>query len=690
VPEQPLILVVDDNATTLELVKGILNRTGYRADTAASGREALACLEARPYEVVLTDMMMPEMGGMELLQRVRLLHPDTLVIVLTGYACFQDAVAAVRLGAFDYLIKPVQGEILRHAVVRALDYRRLSRSQRDLEMVFQGAEALGWDTILEQALASPESEALRALRERLRHQEDAQEAGRLLLEAAPDLVAASSSSVFLFDASRGQFSALAVFGPHADVRRGAISKDSQGIMGYVAAHRRPLLVADLARDPRLPRSPRISSYRTGSCMSIPLNGYKFWGVINFADRRDGQPFSPRDLFLGWLLSRMLVEALESREPQEDWAPLPFRAPWVHEDIPLGLALLDQDLKVLRCNPALQRLVPLQGEGLKGQEIFPRLEFSAEDRESLAAAFRDILAHGELREFPALKTVSKDGPPRFFRVKMLPWPGERGNPQGLLLVEEVTELEQLKQRLHLYEHLAIMGKLTLCVAHELNNPLDGIRQYLSLALRKKADPGEVERYLAEAQKGLQKMALSLKSLMFSVNPYQAPPRGTDNLANLLQDALKIMMFQANDQRVQVSLHTPPEFQKLRAAPDLYYVFINLIKNALQAMPRGGRLRVEGSLGRDGVEITFQDTGPGISTADLPQVFQPFYSTKEGAQGLGLGLPICQRLLERCGGLLTVASQPGQGTKVSVILPQGLKRGRERDREADHVGQRPADH
>ena len=93
----------------------------------------------------------------------------------------------------------------------------------------------------------------------------------------------------------------------------------------------------------------------------------------------------------------------------------------------------------------------------------------------------------------------------------------------MLVEDVSELEQLKQRLQLYEHLAVMGRLTLCVAHELNNPLDGIRRYLSLALVKKENPQEVERFLTEAQKGLQKMASSLQSLMFSANPLKAPPR-----------------------------------------------------------------------------------------------------------------------------------------------------------------------
>jgi signal transduction histidine kinase len=257
--------------------------------------------------------------------------------------------------------------------------------------------------------------------------------------------------------------------------------------------------------------------------------------------------------------------------------------------------------------------------------------------------------------------------RYLGVRMVPLPAEREAARGLLLVDDVTELETLKQRLHLYEHLAIMGKLTLCVAHELNNPLDGIRRYLSLALMKKDDPKEVERYLAEVQKGLQKMSMSIKSLMFSANPYKAPPRASDNLCSLLQDAIKIMMFQASDQRVQVGFHPPAEFNNLMVEADLYYVFINLIKNALQAMPHGGALKVDGFLHNHQIEIAFEDTGAGLSSEELDKIFQPFYSSKQGIQGLGLGLPICQKILDRYGGRLVVESHPGRGTKMRVILP-----------------------
>jgi PAS domain S-box-containing protein len=664
--EQPLILAVDDDPAILALVKDILSASGYLVDTAATGREALSRLEARPYDLVLTDMLMPEMGGMELVQYLRLNHPDTLVIVFTGFASYQDAVAAVKLGAFDYLTKPLQPEILRHAIERALEHQRLSRSHRDLELVFQGAEALGWQA-LELVLSAPEAEVMRGLREKVLAQEDLKEVGQLILEAAKDLTQATRSSIFLFDAAKGQFTGLAALGPGAQARAKAVKSATEGIMGYVATHRRPLLVADLTRESRLPILGWHSSYDTQGLMIIPLTGYKFWGLINLTDRQDKQPFGSRELFLGWLLGRVLVETLEGREALVDSAPPPFQATWVSEQVPVGLALLDGNLKIVHYNSALERLTYLKGKDLTGQELFSHLGLTPQDQEKLEKAFRQVLADQEPQEFSPLKTVPQEKTVRFLGVKMVPWTTGRQARRALLLVEDVSEVERFKQRLNLYEHLAIMGKLALCVAHELNNPLDGIRRYLSLALMRKEDHQEVERYLTEAQKGLQKMSLSIKSLMFSANPFKAPPRVTDSLHNLLQDAIRIMMFQASDQRVQVAFHPASEFQTITTEADLYYVFINIIKNALQAMPQGGGLTVNGYLHKDEVEIIFEDTGKGLSPQELDQIFEPFYSTKPGAKGMGLGLSICQKILDRYGGRLAVASQEGEGTKVSVILP-----------------------
>jgi PAS domain S-box-containing protein len=662
--KKPIILVVDDEPAILGLVKDILRPAGYVVNTAANGKEALGALQKHPYDLVITDMIMPQMGGMELVQYLRLHHPDTLVIVFTGFASYQDAVDAVKLGAFDYLPKPLQPEILRHAIERALEYQRLCRSQRELETVFQGAEALGWQA-LELVSNTPEAVILGDLREQAWQQDDLKVVGQTFLQAAQTLLQVTNCSIFLYDAVKSQFTGLAALGPNAEVKTDVFMA-GEGVMGYVTTHQRPLLVSDLSRDSQFSLMPRRSTYQTNSFMIIPLTGYKFWGVINLADREDKQPFGPRDLFLGWLMGRLLVEILEAREAPEE-ASIPSLTTWITKEIPVGMAVLDQNLRLVQSNPALERLARLAKRDLVGNNLISYLGLAPTDRNNLEQAFHQVLISQEPQEFASLKSTAKDKSVRYLGIKILPVPDDRNTSRGLLLLEDVTEAEQLKQRLQLYEHLAIMGKLTLCVAHELNNPLDGIRRYLSLAVLKKDDAPSVERYLTEAQKGLQKMSMSIKSLMFSANPLKSPPRASDTLLNLLQDAIKIMMFQASDQRVQIEFNPPPEFEQIVSESDVYYVFINIIKNALQAMPYGGRLEVNGILQDLQMEISFEDSGPGLSPQEMDRIFQPFYSTKDGTQGLGLGLPICQKILERYDGRLEVESQKGRGTKVRLLLP-----------------------
>ena len=528
--------MVDDDPGILDLVRELLS-SAYEVDTATNGRQALEHLQGCPYDLVLTDMVMPDMGGMELVKHLRIHYPEVPVLVFTGYANFQDAVQAVKLGAFDYLTKPIQTEILHHAIRRALEFRRLTRQQKDLEVVFQGAEALGWQAL---DLISDTREA--AILERLGKTGETaptlEEAAYGFLAGAEELVGATRTSIFLYDAVGGQLQGLAARGPHAQERLAATVPMAESLMGYVASQRRPLLVSDLEVDQRLALWTRQFPYLSNSFMIIPLMGTKFWGVLNLTDRADGSPFTPRDLFLGWLLGRLLVEVLEARESEAGTETGASMGTLWPDYLPLGLALVNRELKILQANPALEKLAGGPDQ-VEGQELARLFRLSAADEDLLRGAYERLLSLGEAQDLGPVKCSLEGGCSRFLSFRLLPslQPPEAG--QGLVLVEDVSELEQLKQRLHLYEHLAIMGKLSLCVAHELNNPLDGVRRYLNLAQQKKDNPQEVERYLQEAQKGLHKMSMTIRSLMSSANPIKAP-RSSENLLGLLQDAVKIMM------------------------------------------------------------------------------------------------------------------------------------------------------
>ncbi|MFW6126726.1 MAG: response regulator [Thermodesulfobacteriota bacterium] len=662
--ETPLILVVDDDPGILELVRDILS-SSYQVVTANSVKEAQEYLRDQSCDLVLTDMVMPGEGGLELLKYLSLHHADIPVIVFTGYANFQDAVNAVKLGAFDYLTKPIQIEILQHAIARALEFRRLQSQQKDLEAVFRGAETLGWQA-LDLISGTQEAALLNSLRESWADAARLNEVGQRFLEGLETLLGATRTSIFLYDGERDNFSALVARGPEAKARLAATVPANNSLMGHVADLRRPLLVMDLELDHRVALLTRRFDYRTKSFMIIPLVGSKFWGVLNLTDRKNDVPFTPRDLFLAWLFGHLLVEALEAKGVPREAEPTPPVTTLLEEHFPQGVALVDQDLHIIQANSALVKLLRTKGK-LVGQELPLLLGLGLEERENLKNVLAWVIEHQESQELPTLKCFLEEGKTHFLGVNLIPSLHPQDSNHGIVVVEDLSELEKLKQRLHLYEHLAIMGKLSLCVAHELNNPLDGVHRFLSLAQKKKDNPQEVERYLNEAQKGLHKMSMTIRSLLSSANPLKAPPK-TDNLLNLLQEAVKIMMFQACDQRVQVSLHAPKGLQQVPVEGDLYHVFINIIKNALQAMPQGGKLKVDGIEGSEDITLHFQDSGAGLSHEELGQIFQPFYSTKEGIQGLGLGLPICRKILERYNGQLIVESQPGKGTRVTILLPK----------------------
>jgi CheY-like chemotaxis protein len=214
----------------------------YRVTTADSVKEAKEQLRAQGCDLVLTDMVMPEVGGLELLKYIRLHHPDIPVIVFTGYANFQDAVSAVKMGAFDYLTKPIQIEILQHAIARALEFRRLSQPAKG------PGSGLPWGR--SPGLAGPGSD--------FRHPgsssphapcgnpgkmpQPSAEVGQSFLDAIEKLLGATRTSIFLYDDDRDNFSGLAAKGPEAKARVAATVPAVNSLMGYVAAQRRPLLV----------------------------------------------------------------------------------------------------------------------------------------------------------------------------------------------------------------------------------------------------------------------------------------------------------------------------------------------------------------------------------------------------------------------------------------------------------------
>jgi len=233
-----------------------------------------------------------------------------------------------------------------------------------------------------------------------------------------------------------------------------------------------------------------------------------------------------------------------------------------------------------------------------------------------------------------------------------------------LVEQRTEqLKQTQAKLVKSEHLATIGELAAMVGHDLRNPLTGIKN-AAYYLKKKgnacteANKTAMLEIIDNAIEHANKIINDL--LDYSREIHLELEERTPCL--LLAEALMLVQI---PKKVKFLDRTHDEPKMMIDARKITRVFVNLIKNAIDAMPNGGTLEVESEQKEDNVEFTFRDTGTGMSEEIKAKLFSPLFTTK--AQGMGLGLAICKRIVEAHGGEITVQSVLGKGTTFTVTLP-----------------------
>jgi len=215
----------------------------------------------------------------------------------------------------------------------------------------------------------------------------------------------------------------------------------------------------------------------------------------------------------------------------------------------------------------------------------------------------------------------------------------------------------------------MGKLALKVAHELNNPIDGILRYINLAIRivEQEHLDKPKEYLIQSRHGLMRMVRIVGELLeFSRSVY---PLSEDRvkIEHIVEDAVKTMCSRAGAADVRISTDYSPDMPEIRAG-NLFQVFCNLVKNAMDAMPDGGELSISTRLGPDNsVVVEFRDTGTGFAPENADAIFEPFFSTKDKGRGTGLGLAICREIIEMYQGRITAENSPQGGSVFRVYLP-----------------------
>ncbi|HEY7434077.1 MAG TPA: ATP-binding protein [Methylomirabilota bacterium] len=233
---------------------------------------------------------------------------------------------------------------------------------------------------------------------------------------------------------------------------------------------------------------------------------------------------------------------------------------------------------------------------------------------------------------------------------------------------LTEIKTLEAEMARGERLATVGNLAAAVAHEIRNPLSAVSMGLQ-RLRAEFEPAEGEEYrrIVDLVQGeVRRLNAIVEEFLSLARPIQLRPEPVP-VAALLDEVRRLVEPQAGRAGIVVEQTIPDSLPALRADRDrIKQVLLNLVLNAIDAMPSGGRLTMGGAASGTAVTLTVTDTGSGIPPELLPRVFEPYVTTK--TKGLGLGLAIARRIVDAHGGRIEAESGAGQGTRFRVTLPR----------------------
>lgn len=336
-----------------------------------------------------------------------------------------------------------------------------------------------------------------------------------------------------------------------------------------------------------------------------------------------------------------------------------------DSLPIGIIAFDHNLKVIGANHQAAQLIEL-GEYVD-ESLAKCTGGSGTPTPNWTEQLKSTLSTRSARTFDGIDYQS-EGKTKLLRLACIPLRTSKTGTifGGSILIEDITEKVNLQKEAVDAERLATIGELVCKVAHELNSPLDGILRYINLAARM-IEQQELEKpkeYLARCRQALMKMVQIVSELLEFSRSRHVPLEYT-RVEEIIEDAVKAMGAEAEALNIRILRDYASGALKVRCG-NLPQVFCNVIRNAYDAMPDGGELRISTHLADNSTAVAeFRDTGSGIPPENKEAIFEPFFTTKD--KGSGLGLAICRDIVERHRGRISAENAPDGGSIFTVSLP-----------------------
>jgi two-component system NtrC family sensor kinase len=267
----------------------------------------------------------------------------------------------------------------------------------------------------------------------------------------------------------------------------------------------------------------------------------------------------------------------------------------------------------------------------------------------------------------VKRQTKDGREIITSMTISPLRDSEGRIIGASRIcKDITHLKKAEERLTLAERLSSLGELTAGVAHELRNPLAGIKINTQILSRKKDLPEMEKKLLNSTEEGIEKIQKIVDDMLHFAKP-KASHFKEEEINEVVEKSLAILQTKLKKGNISSVFERAQRLPRVRI--DIHQIqqgLINLLLNSIQAMEKGGTLTIRTFLEHEnGVGVEVEDTGVGIPKAHLKKIFDPFFTTK--SEGTGLGLSITLKILEKHGATIDVVSEEGKGSTFTIHFP-----------------------
>jgi two-component system NtrC family sensor kinase len=632
-----LILVADDSREIREfLERSVLTPAGYGVHTVGDGMSALTLARDLRPDLVITDLQMPGLSGIDLIRRLRSDRPSLPMILITGEGSEAVAVEAMRAGATDYMTKPFEAEHMLAAVGRALAE---GRRWAALEKGVQDARATAGS--LEQRLG--ELESLAKIGRTVTATLDLDPVLTAVVEAAVRLTGAEEGSLLLLDPDSGELYMRASKNFDEEFARTFRLHVQDSLAGQVIATGQPVVL-----DERSPQKIK-TSYLVHSLLYVPLavRGRRI-GILGVDNRKAGRTLAGEDLTVMTALADYAAIAIDNAQLYQHTETERRQLETILTQTESGVLVLDTENRLILVNRAARQAYGIDGD-VAGRSVVEAID----DPELLSL----VRAPGNQPRREEL-TVH-DG--RVFNAQRTLIPGVGQS----IVMDDITHLKELDR---------IKSEFVTTVSHDLRSPLTAILGYVELIERAGPVTDQQREFVRRVRLSVEQIT-SLVSDLLDLGRIEAgldASKEKTPLAVLARYAVDGLRNAAEVKQISVEVHLSDDLPMVTGDPyRLRQMIGNLLENAIKYSLAGGRVEVSADGEGDQVILRVRDNGPGIPASEQPYLFDKFFrasNVPDDIAGTGLGLSIVKSIVDNHHGRIWVDSKLGEGSVFTVVLPK----------------------